>query len=579
MKPYRPLLLLLILSASLFLSTLLNEPQNTVAAEPGQKSPVNLSPLNSPLDSPVKSPSGLPTPTPTATSPLPPTATPPARLRKWPTPTPTPVPSRIAAAMRFLAADQGLSQDSLELYDEQFVDAPAPGDQLWLGRFLDRDSGQLFWVLVDQDGKATALPDWSKRALAVAADTHSVQVADLVLVAAEYRAYPFSRQLAWIGNILHAPSGKTLPVAIDLTGDAVDIDRLERAESAARRTFCGAVDPSLCRDLLMLPDSAERFVQIQATNRSAVSDIVDFLNEAGVTHRRTGAALFALLTKEQILAIGQMKNVKAVLPDFPQQTLPLESNIVLGLSEVGGEFILEMRTDKLYGTLNYQVVTDLVRKEVTTTKQISLEVHISGVLEPAMGPAAIGPATAQVDLGELSGTYTISFIYEQMVDRYRLSVSPYSAILRPVTNRFTWPRYTTWRRLPEDAVWFVVQAQTVDKRGRPIDVNPDAFQEKADAFYDDIEALGARPFVPRKGVYANQNFIPPWPDWQIPDRGFVQVPVSEDRAYLFTWPDIRYYHFDGALRELEAVIETHCVDEVLISGYTQAGDILEVCQP
>ncbi len=162
-----------------------------------------------------------------------------------------------------------------------------------------------------------------------------------------------------------------------------------------------------------------------------------------------------------------------------------------------------------------------------------------------------------------------------LLDTYLLIVSDGRVVIRPSANLFTWPKYTTWLRLPANAGWFVVHARNTELADS---VTREDFADKAAAFDDDIAGLRARELSLTEGVYTNDLFIPPWSTWQIPDGDLTRVPVNEDQAHLFQWPDIRYFTYSGALGDVEEIIADHCVDEVAIVAYTASGDVLDVCQ-
>ncbi|MFZ1752462.1 MAG: hypothetical protein WBO46_10710 [Caldilineaceae bacterium] len=616
----RPVGLFMLLLASLALTVGLI-PRLGLAAPAQQSSPLRTpvapaqqnSPLStpvSPLGTPVATNTATPSPTPTATSPVPPTAEPPTGLQSWPTPTPTPYAPAVQSAIDALTADEDLGVSDPEVAAQMLVIDPASGDEWTVVRLTDGATGTTFWVRTDEDGESSLLPDFSEDALALVAERDELGAADLEFLYGFYIPFPFTHQILWTGQFADTKAGGELTIALNLAGEEVDPIEESEAESAALLDYCGAMDVSLCLEILSAPAGAESNVVLTLAEEISTEEIpaeatptagtptagtptaesepetaVDFLDRQEVIYREEDGDLFFRLENDSLRELAQMDGIESIQKDFPDEHLPLDTNLILGLIEESGALSLTLESQKTYPLLTYQVEATLEELEITRTQSVTFVTQINGIFAPADGPASQSPALATLPLGELSGRYGLSLAYgapEQeldLTDNYILIVSDGRAVIRPVSNSFTWASYPTWLRLPATAVWFVVQARAGDTEGKPFDVEPEAFADKAQAFYTDIEALRARELSLAEGVYTNVLFVPPWPTWQIPDGDFVRVPLNGSQSYIFKWPDIRYYTYSGGPDALEAVIAEHCVDEVAIVGYTASGGVLDVCQP
>lgn len=548
-----------------------------LAAQDSQSSPLAtrastvVSPLNSPLATPT------PTPTPTATSPIPPTSEPPAALQSWPTPTPTAYPSAVQAAFDALSSNNALTVTALSLSAQLLVDDLETGEELTVVRLSD--SSATYWLRVDDTGGARLLPDFSEDAVALVAESEKVDAADLQFVYAFYLPFPFTRQILWQGQVSNTKNGTQYNIALDLAGEEVDQTEATEAEAAAVLDYCGAVDVSLCLEILYAPAGAESNVVLGMAEESDLEPVITFLDEAGVDYRQDESEFYFRMENDTLRELAQLDNIDILQKDYPDEVRPLDTNLIIGLLEQSGALSLTLESQKQYPLLTYRVEATLEQVEVTQTQSITLLTQIEGIFTPATGASALSPAIGVLDLGKLTGRYNLALAYSDpereidLLDTYLLIVSDGRVVIRPSANLFTWPKYATWLRLPANAIWFVVHARDVSDS-----VTPEDFAEKAAAFYDDIAALSALELSLAEGVYANDLFVPPWPTWQIPDGDLTQIPVNENQAHLFQWPDIRYFTYGGALGDVEEIIAEHCVDEVAIVAYTASGDVLDVCE-
>ncbi len=577
----RPWGLIFLLLAAISLTFLL-EADPGLAAPNGQTSPLPTASRG--LVSPLETPSVLPTPTPTATSPLPPTAEPPSALLDWPTPTPTAYPVPVQAAVDLLIGDDDLGVTDPELSARLLVDDPVTGEELTLVRLSDPATGTAYWVRTDSEGESALLPDWSESAVAKVAEAEELEADDLELAYGFYIPFPFTRQIVWAGQVAHS-EGIQYSVTLDLAGEEVDQEAVSEAEAAAQVAYCGKLEVPFCLEILdAAPDAVSNAV-LGMEEETDPEPVVAFLEETETAFVEEEDEFYFRMENDALRELAQIEGVDFIAKDYPDELRPLDTNLIIGLIEESGALSLTVESQKLYPLLTYQVQVNLEKVEVTRTQSITLLAQIDGIFALTNGPSSQSPAQARVELGDLSGRYNLALAYTDpereldLLDSYVLIVSAGRAVIRSGETGFSWAKYSTWLRLPSDALWFVVQARATDPAGAAYETDPEEFAEKVEAFYADVAGLRARELELAEGVYTNNLFIPPWTTWQIPDGEYVRVPVNESQSYLFRWPDIRYFTYSGTQSALDAVIEEHCVDEVAIVGYTAQGDVLDLCQP
>lgn len=589
-SPARPILLSVLLLGALLFALLYLRGQS--AAAPSFQT--------SPQTSVVSTPdSVVPTPTPTPTPPVPPTLTPPAGLETWPTPSPTPYAGLPGAAIDFVAESEEI--DVSELVPQiWFALAGGTGNlggegQVGVVQLLAVEAEESYWVsvreILDEDGDVEEegvefLPIFEDEALALAAEEQEVEIDELEILSRFFVPYPFSGEIIWTVRILDTVSNERFNISFALDGTQVlEEEELLTVEEEAIEEFCGALDQRLCREIRMESEATLRWVQLVPGSEDEDSETIEeILESEGYTFTLEGSRLATRLPNSLTLALGRMDEMSILFSFTPDEIRPLDSNLVLGFREDGDGIGLVLESQKSYPYLNYRIEASLLNEEISTTEGISLVTTIDGVFTPASGPATPGSARADLSLGaDLSGRNTLilrtidRISGDELIDVYTLLVADSRLVVQSRESSFSWPAYSTWLRLPPDTIWFVVQARESDEDGVAFDVTRSEFLEKVSDFYSEIEAMDAQALTLAEGIYTNDLFVPPWEGWQL-DRGDrVEVPVSGTRSYLFRWPDIRYYQFDGDLDEFEDLVEEHCVDEVWITGYSISGEILESC--
>jgi hypothetical protein len=251
--------------------------------------------------------------------------------------------------------------------------------------------------------------------------------------------------------------------------------------------------------------------------------------------------------------------------------VPLDSELNFEFEEAEGQFTLKLRTQRIYAVHNNEINASLTRPDFRT-----LWIDVDGIVECIMCLETKGPARKDVDLGGLTGEYRLVFSYLAQNDSYRLDVTPEEVTLTPgKALSLTHAVHLSWRRLPAEAIWVVVHDRVAylgDGVWKPL--NRSVYEEQAGQFFQELEALGAKQFIPDEGYYTNFLFIPPWETWHEPkpDGDWVTIPLAENRWYEFRWPDIRYYQYDGDWTQVKTLIDAYNARDITVWGYNWAGE-------
>lgn len=558
--------------------------------------------------------SPLPSPTPTAF--VPPTLTPP-NFRAWPTPipspVPTPLPTLVAQAQKVVAQQEGIPADQLNYTWVEILLHPVTGEELSSISFRSKLDRTLYRVHADSTGHLVYPPDYSEQAIALVAEQTGIPAERLSVVETGSFVYPITRQFEWYAQVAESEDEEGRKVCFDLVGNPVDIDELRDAESAALQAECPKISSSLCTDLLYGPAKDMHYVQIFMPDEPDVDRVLHQVGVADYEYDSGGRRVSTWLSKEQIFELSALDAVRNINRDQPGKMTPLDDDNRLRFTfeEVGGDVTLKVWTEIWYLCPTNPVVAELV-----SPGPQQLEIVIEGIfLLPGCTSRLGGPATWQVDLGQMSGSYDLTFVYEDWSDRYQLTVSPERITLEPEGEEFfLWPQYQTWLHLPPDTVWFVIQAR-MKGPGR-VDLTPtrSTYESEVKQFVADLESLGAEPFSPQPGFYSNRWIAPPWPDWWQGED--IQVRLDESRFYVlneseisyyclwqycgrwsgvlkasglpsttgpestytysiyhFKWPKIAYYHYDGSDEQLRQLIQRYS-STITVMTYTWDGEFL-----
>lgn len=147
-----------------------------------------------------------------------------------------------------------------------------------------------------------------------------------------------------------------------------------------------------------------------------------------------------------------------ILDDGDYGTItPLDSKIIFKVIESydgyetvsAPEIFIEMQTEKIYRCCNYGISTH------SRFEDRKVIVDIGGIFKPGVCLTALGPATARIKIGYISGVYEIEFRNENFTDKYNLLVSDSLIILdghgTPNTNPSTFFMY----RYPKKSVAYL----------------------------------------------------------------------------------------------------------------------------
>jgi hypothetical protein len=250
---------------------------------------------------------------------------------------------------------------------------------------------------------------------------------------------------------------------------------------------------------------------------------------------------------------------------------PLDSTIYFSVQELNGHITLKLRTEKIYSHYNNEIHTVL---DTTTPRGITITIHGIDECHPGVCLPAEGPATSEIDLGRMSGDYDMTFQYAHQTQVYRLMVSATAIVFVPTNHSsFVEPTHVQWKRLPENAMWFVLHNVGVSTAGG--DVQPlerAVYEQLSTAFFRDIEQFDVEQFHPAEGHYTNYLFVSPWESWHETVGDRVKIPLEEEGAWLeFRSPHIRYYTYTGDWHTIQVLAETYSKQGFGVAFYNVAG--------
>ena len=143
--------------------------------------------------------------------------------------------------------------------------------------------------------------------------------------------------------------------------------------------------------------------------------------------------------------------------------LPLQGKILFGVMESQRssdcncvpDITLVMKTEQIYGCLNFQIKTDMSR----SGGQIDLK--ILGIKSPeGYCLTALGPATARQVLDLPAGTYALNLYYNYAVDRYHLIINADSLQVVSTVSFFSQPEFTVFWRFPPNSFVYLCGTMT-----------------------------------------------------------------------------------------------------------------------
>lgn len=234
---------------------------------------------------------------------------------------------------------------------------------------------------------------------------------------------------------------------------------------------------------------------------------------------------------------------------FHQLYRPIDSKVRISLWENLSTFqrALSFRcsTEKIYGCMNYSILYKL------TKYGYAINIMFTEIYAPDICLTALGPATANVDLGSLAdGAYNLSIIvndqmfqtqFQVTTDAYRLTNSDGGLI--------TFPR-PVLMRVPDHTIWGSVGYHTVSSMHR------------AESFCDSLISRGAQP---RQYIPGDYGYF------EIDSTGAIK-PLT-NHGYYFIHPYVYYFPYDTLLvRNLVKEFGKTVGDSLSISLYGSHGE-------
>ena len=152
----------------------------------------------------------------------------------------------------------------------------------------------------------------------------------------------------------------------------------------------------------------------------------------------------AVALSSMILFLLFLQNCQTKNP-LNSQIKPLEGTIIFNIAEglpdnepvSTPRIMLSMRTEKIYGCINYKLATEVSRSRTDILVFLS-HVYIGNVCF-----TALGPARAQLPLDLTDGVYSLVISNRDFDDRYEVRVSGSSVEIIEKESHFTVPEQET----------------------------------------------------------------------------------------------------------------------------------------
>lgn len=143
---------------------------------------------------------------------------------------------------------------------------------------------------------------------------------------------------------------------------------------------------------------------------------------------------------------------------------PIDGKVEFGISELYENYdvpshpqiFLSLKTQKIYGCMNYQVAN------TTTIKNGTVDVRISGVIIPEICLTALGPATAKTNLNLPNGNYKLVLHSSNFSNSYNITVTDRSISIDPSSYPETQPLYRLYWRYPSNSFVYMCGTLTQD---------------------------------------------------------------------------------------------------------------------
>ena len=262
--------------------------------------------------------------------------------------------------------------------------------------------------------------------------------------------------------------------------------------------------------------------------------------------------MLLMLACVSFLAVGCSKDVVR-----PNERLPVDSNVLIGLSERLPErsLVLACRTSREYGCFNYIIDTRLFQLPQ------SIRIDFNQVVAPVICATAVGPARVELDLGALgpgSASLDLRGGTGGLTGRLDVSEGSYRVLVPQGGFRFD---HRTLQRIPSRTVWGFFGYPRTD------------LEPAARAVIGQMLALGATPRRLAEGRYSvvlpNQNRD----TFKADASGTIQYDGGHGYYHILPFA----LSFDGdlaALREVVARTGRDFGDDLQLRVYTWQGDAL-----
>ncbi len=116
------------------------------------------------------------------------------------------------------------------------------------------------------------------------------------------------------------------------------------------------------------------------------------------------------------------------------------------LSSSEPEIYLNLATEKIYGCCNFPIIADC------NIKGNIITVNLSGINKSGICLTALGPATANLKLGQIEGDYILIIRSSYFSDNYNLSVNSSNINVSGAETNNTKPAKRNYQRYPENSM-------------------------------------------------------------------------------------------------------------------------------
>ena len=210
-----------------------------------------------------------------------------------------------------------------------------------------------------------------------------------------------------------------------------------------------------------------------------------------------------------------------------------------------GRLFLRCETLEIFPCSNWYIINSV------SSTPARIDVEFKGIYVPEICFTAMGPATADIDLGSLAeGSYNLLLFAPGSINAGKLIVSPdHYRLDFNVTGRFVFP-YVQLNRVPDNAIW------------GHVGYHRESSWHFVQSFLDELSSMGAQPgeFLPGEYTY-----------FKILESGERETPKLH--GYYFIEPFI--FDYRGDLPDLEDLVRYYGInhgDSLSISVFTWSGE-------